>query len=206
MEMKHGLSMQQKPTLIMTQRLQQALKLLQMPTLELQQALKLELERNPLLEEVDEIEEVQEIEDVKKEEGQDGEAEPVETAEPDKNQEVDWNELWPDNYEIPSAPRTDDPDAEFYERVPVTRRSLGDHLIDQLRLLERGEEDLAIGEYLIGSIDENGYLQTTVEEVAEQFAVAPDKPGVAYALAIEELEPVLAGDLSRARDTGDCLV
>ena len=67
MEMKHGLSMQQKPTLIMTQRLQQALKLLQMPTLELQQALKLELERNPLLEEVDEIEEVQEIEEVKKE-------------------------------------------------------------------------------------------------------------------------------------------
>ncbi|HEX5030953.1 MAG TPA: RNA polymerase factor sigma-54 [Candidatus Eisenbacteria bacterium] len=198
--MKHGLSMQQKPTLIMTQRLQQALKLLQMPTLELQQALKLELERNPLLEEVDEIEEVQEIEDVKKEEGQDGEAEPVETAEPDKNQEVDWNELWPDNYEIPSAPRTDDPDAEFYERVPVTRRSLGDHLIDQLRLLERGEEDLAIGEYLIGSIDENGYLQTTVEEVAEQFAVAPDK--VEEVLAeIQKFEPAGVG----ARNLQECL-
>ncbi len=37
------------------------------------------------------------------------------------------------------------------------------------------------------------------------FAVAPDKPGVAYALAIDELEPVLSGDLSRARDTGGCL-
>jgi len=200
MEMKHGLSMQQKPTLIMTQRLQQALKLLQMPTLELQQALKLELERNPLLEEVDEIEEVQEIEEVKKEEGQDGEAEPVETAEPDKNQEVDWNELWPDNYEIPSAPRTDDPDAEFYERVPVTRRSLGDHLMEQLRLLERGEEDLAIGEYLIGSIDENGYLQTTVEEVAEVFSVAPDK--IEEVLAeIQKFEPAGVG----ARNLQECL-
>ena len=200
MEMKHGLSMQQKPTLIMTQRLQQALKLLQMPTLELQQALKLELERNPLLEEVDEIEEVQEIEEVKKEEGQDGEAEPVETAEPDKDQEVDWNELWPDNYEIPSAPRTDDPDAEFYERVPVTRRSLGDHLMEQLRLLERGEEDLAIGEYLIGSIDENGYLQTTVEEVAEVFAVGPDK--IEEVLAeIQKFEPAGVG----ARNLQECL-
>jgi RNA polymerase sigma-54 factor len=200
MEMKHGLSMQQKPTLIMTQRLQQALKLLQMPTLELQQALKAELERNPLLEEVDEIEEVQEIEEIKKEEGQDGEGEPVETAEPDKNQEVDWNELWPDNYEIPSAPRTDDPDAEFYERVPVTRRSLGDHLIDQLRLLERSEEDLAIGEYLIGSIDENGYLQTTVEEVAETFAVGPDK--VEEVLAeIQKFEPAGVG----ARNLQECL-
>jgi RNA polymerase sigma-54 factor len=200
MEMKHGLSMQQKPTLIMTQRLQQALKLLQMPTLELQQALKLELERNPLLEEVDEIEEVQEIEEVKKEEGQDGDAEPVETAEPDKNQEVDWNELWPDNYEIPSAPRTDDPDAEFYERVPVTRRSLGDHLQDQLRLLERGEEDLALGEYLIGSIDENGYLQTTIEEVAEAFAAPPEK--VEEVLAeIQKFEPAGVG----ARNLQECL-
>ena len=38
------------------------------------------------------------------------------------------------------------------------------------------------------------------------FAVAPDEPGVAYALAVSELEAVLAGDLSRERDTGDCLV
>jgi hypothetical protein len=38
------------------------------------------------------------------------------------------------------------------------------------------------------------------------FAVAPDRPGVAYALAIDELEAVLAGDLSAERDTGGCLV
>ena len=38
------------------------------------------------------------------------------------------------------------------------------------------------------------------------FAVAPDKPGVAYALAIEELQAVLAGDLSTERDTGGCLL
>ena len=82
MEMKHSLSMQQKPTLIMTQRLQHALKLLQMPTLELQQALKMELERNPLLEEVDEVEEVQEIEEVKKEVGQEETEAPQETEAP----------------------------------------------------------------------------------------------------------------------------
>ena len=199
MEMKHGLRMQQKPTLIMTQRLQQALKLLQMPTLELQQALKQELERNPLLEEVDEVDEVEEMEEVKKEAGQE-DAEPVETAEPDKNQEVDWNELWPDQFEGPSAPRTDDPDAEFYERVPVTRESLGDHLIEQLRLLSLEEEDLALGEYLIGSIDENGYLQTTVEEVAETFGVAPDKVEDILA-AIQKFEPAGVG----ARNLQECL-
>ncbi len=42
--------------------------------------------------------------------------------------------------------------------------------------------------------------------VGVAFAVAPDKPGVAYALAIEELEAVLAGDLDSERDTGGCLV
>jgi len=199
MEMKHGLRMQQKPTLIMTQRLQQALKLLQMPTLELQQALKQELERNPLLEEVDEVDEVEEMEEVKKETGQE-DAEPVETVEPDKNQEVDWNELWPDQFEGPSAPRTDDPDAEFYERVPVTRESLGDHLIEQLRMLSLDEEDLVLGEYLIGSIDENGYLQTTVEEVAETFGVAPDKIEDILA-SIQKFEPAGVG----ARNLQECL-
>ena len=38
------------------------------------------------------------------------------------------------------------------------------------------------------------------------FAVAPDKPGVAYALAISELREVLERDLSGERDTGGCLV
>ncbi|HEY2999495.1 MAG TPA: MarP family serine protease [Acidimicrobiales bacterium] len=42
--------------------------------------------------------------------------------------------------------------------------------------------------------------------VGVAFAVAPDKPGVAYGLAVDELEAVLAGDLTRQRDTGGCLV
>ncbi|MBP8137103.1 MAG: RNA polymerase sigma-54 factor, partial [Candidatus Eisenbacteria bacterium] len=56
MEMKHSLHLTQRQSLIMTPRLQQALKLLQVPTLELQQLLKQEVLQNPLLEEVDEVE------------------------------------------------------------------------------------------------------------------------------------------------------
>src|SRR5512144_278651 len=81
MEMKPGLSMQQKPMLIMTHRLQQALKA--------------ELERNPRLEEVDEVEESQELEDVKKEVGQ-NESETPEAPPADEKaeeKEADWNEL-----------------------------------------------------------------------------------------------------------------
>src|SRR5438093_1252779 len=55
MEMKHSLNLSLRPALIMTPRLQQALKLLQVPTIELQQILKQEIMQNPLLEEVDEV-------------------------------------------------------------------------------------------------------------------------------------------------------
>jgi RNA polymerase sigma-54 factor len=218
MDMKHGLYQTQKQQLIITQRLQQALKLLQMPTLELQQALKAELERNPLLEEVDDIDEERETEEAKEEAGAaEGTAEAPETAPKDdaSDREVNWDDYWPDTYDAPTAPRIDDPDAEFYERVPVTVKSLGDHLIEQLRLTERPEEEIALGEYLIGSIDENGYLQTTVDEVAEATGVAPEKieeilvllqsfepPGVAarnlqeclwIQLAQKKMEETLAG-------------
>jgi RNA polymerase sigma-54 factor len=204
MEMKPGLSMQQKPMLIMTQRLQQALKLLQMPTLELQQALKAELERNPLLEEVDEVEESQELEDVKKEVGQDEsevpEPETKVAEEKTEEKEVDWDELWPDNFESNAAPRVDDPDAEFYERVPVTVKTLGEHLGEQLRLSALGETEQEIGEYLIGSLDENGYLQTGVEEVAEHFGLPPEKVEEVLSV-IQTFEPAGVG----ARNLQECL-
>ena len=61
MEIKHSLNLSQRPALIMTQRLQQALKLLQVPTLELQAILKQEIMQNPMLEEVDELTENEDI-------------------------------------------------------------------------------------------------------------------------------------------------
>jgi S1-C subfamily serine protease len=60
--------------------------------------------------------------------------------------------------------------------------------------------DLAPGDSGSALVDPQGQV------VGVAFAVAPDKPGVAYALAIDELQAVLSGDLSRPRDTGGCLV
>jgi S1-C subfamily serine protease len=59
--------------------------------------------------------------------------------------------------------------------------------------------DLAPGDSGSALIDPEGHV------VGVAFAIAPDKPGVAYALAISELQAVLAGDLSVERDTGGCL-
>lgn len=60
--------------------------------------------------------------------------------------------------------------------------------------------ELAPGDSGSALVDPQGQV------IGVAFAVAPDKPNVAYALAIEELEVVLAGDLSSERDTGGCLV
>ena len=60
--------------------------------------------------------------------------------------------------------------------------------------------NLAPGDSGSALIDPSGRV------VGVAFAIAPDKDGVAYALAIEELEAVLAGDLVTQRDTGGCLV
>src|SRR5882757_1882847 len=156
----------------------------------------MELERNPLLEEVDEVEEVQEIEDVKKEVGQEEAEAPPEApeqsaeAEVKQEQEVDWGELWPDQFETVSAPRTDDGDAEFYERVPVTVKSLGDHLLEQLRLSNLDEVAMEIGNFLIGTID----------EVAETFGVSAEKVEEVLAV-IQTFEPAGIG----ARNLQECL-
>ena len=60
--------------------------------------------------------------------------------------------------------------------------------------------ELAPGDSGSALVDPQGQV------IGVAFAIAPDKPGVAYALALSELREVLQGDLSRERDTGGCLV
>src|SRR5881409_3877853 len=94
MEMKHSLNLSQRPVLIMTQRLQQALKLLQVPTLELQQILKQEIMQNPMLEEVDEL---TDNEDLAREDSPE-EAANQETEDSTNNEDdaIDWSEYMHD--------------------------------------------------------------------------------------------------------------
>jgi RNA polymerase sigma-54 factor len=221
MEMKHGLHMLQKPTLVMTQRLQQALKLLQVPTLELQQILQQELQQNPLLEEINEFEETEELEtpaeaaaEAPAETPEPPSTDSGEAPEPDPDAEreastkaegetslSEWEEYWQGDYdghytrgEVVSA-------EDFYEKVPTTVTTLADHLTAQLRLSTSDPELIRIGEYLIGSIDDRGYLTMTDAEVAE--AVKSEEAKVAEAVAVlQSLDPLGVA----ARDLRDCLL
>ena len=189
MEMKTGLQTTLQQRLAMTPRLQQALKLLQMPTLELQQVLKQALQENPMLEEVDDVVEAEDDAELKSQE---------ETAQDDSK--VDWDEFWNDTYD--SSFRTSEQRSEdFWERVPVTKIRLSDLLENQLRQSSSSESEIEIGGFIIGCIDDDGYMRVPLDEVARDLGV--DVEGVEKALAlIQTFDPAGVG----ARSREECLL
>lgn len=182
MEMKIGLHLRQKQQLVMTPKLQQALKLLQMPAIELQQMLKQEIMENPMLEEIEDYLEPEE-DDRRDEERKADDAPEKKESDPDddgnKDDEIDWAEYFQSGFEIGYG-LGEETQEEFFERVPVARRTFTDQLISQLRIATDDEETIAIGDYIVGSLDEAGYLTCELEEVASTFGIP-----------VEEVERVL---------------
>jgi RNA polymerase sigma-54 factor len=161
MEMKHELRPELQQRLVMTPKLQQAIKLLQMPALELQQKLKQELLHNPMLEEAEDPGDEEETVETEARTGEDeGEFKAGED-------EIDWSRYLKDGFEMSGQEISEREDSEdYYERVPVVRYSLEDHLMSQLRMSVTSQEELKIGEFIIGSLDKNGFLTCTVDEIA----------------------------------------
>ena len=205
MEIKHGLHLSQRPALIMTQRLQQALKLLQVPTLELQQILKNEIVQNPLLEEVDDIVESEDQAKLDGEENplerleQEPESEPN-APEGDGKEEIDWTDFMQDDFDKSYIPQSEE-NTEFFEKVPVRRESLNEHLTNEIHLLSLTDEDLALAEVLIGSLDDRGYLATPLEDLAELTGTTVAEIERMLAI-VQTLDPPGIG----ARDLRECLL
>ena len=197
MEMKHSLHLSQTQKLIMTPRLQQALKLLQVPTLELQQILKQEVLQNPLLEEVDEV---TEQEDIDKEASAD-EQNNEESEDPAEEDPIDWTDYLQDgSLDRTYVPPTEQ-SVEFLEKVPATRTTLAESLLEQLHFLSLPAEHMLIAEFIVGSIDDRGWLVTSVEDIAS----ALDRPVIEVENVlrlVQALEPAGVG----ARDLRECLL
>jgi RNA polymerase sigma-54 factor len=197
MEMKPSLNLSMRPALIMTPRLQQALKLLQVPTLELQQILKQEIMQNPLLEEVDEV---AESEDLAKEDSPEEKAN-EEAEDPAEDDPVDWSEYMQDgSFDRAYVPESET-SVEFLEKVPVTRTTLAESLIEQVHYLDLPHATLQLAEFLIGSLDDRGWLATPLADIAEQTG-RPIEECEAVLRVIQALEPVGVG----ARDLRECLL
>jgi len=142
-------------------RLYQAMDLLYMPLLDLQQHIKQELLNNPFLELEEPV--VEQDETALKDEQKVQEEKDKEDS---KKDEIDWEEILLDGFEA-GGRRQEYEEKEYYEPVSVDTQDLYDHLRDQLLLMRLSERQLLLGEEIIGNIDENGYLTCSVDEVVE---------------------------------------
>ncbi|MBM4137130.1 MAG: RNA polymerase factor sigma-54 [Nitrospira sp.] len=190
--------------LILTPQLQQAIKLLQLPQLELSQALSQELMENPFLEES--TEEMSSEETTPEE----GEFPEIEETQEDENAPLEMltNFTVDDYFEERGS---DGRDLGYFNPGTVTppssdqllrrRPDLYDHLLWQLRLSNEEEAIRKVGEVIIGNIDENGYLRASIEELIKE--VSTDSKSIEKALGlIQSFDPPGVG----ARDVTECLL
>ena len=183
LEIRQHLNQQLRLTqeLVMTPQLQQAIKLLQLSRLELEDRIREELEENPLLEEAKD--EASPEEDSHKED----EAREQE----DQGPEIDWEQFlaYYDVSPTPDAPIDVPDERPSYENYLAPEATLQDHLLWQLRLSNLSPDQKVVGELIIGNIDEDGYLRASVEEIAETLGTTPDRVE-AVLMEVQEFEPV----------------
>ena len=155
--MKTGLSQHTslRQDLRINPRLYQAMDMLYMPMMDLQQHLKQELLVNPFLE----------LLEPEEDEGQDqATQEKQEKEETKKDDETDWEEILLNGFEV-GGMREQYEEKEYIEPVTVETRDLQDHLREQLNMLELTPRQLLLAEEFLGNIKEDGYLAASPEEI-----------------------------------------
>lgn len=203
MEMRQQLKMSQQ--LVMTPQLQQAIKLLQLTRLELQDLVVQELEENPLLEESVDQEEIHEpdtleVAEQEHEPEQDGtDFHEVETGEETLR---DWDSYL-DGYNYSSGEQQygGDDERPSFENLLTRKGTLIDHLLWQLHMGQYSEMDVRVGEVIIGNVDDYGYLRASLPEIAAaSSATEEDVEDVLE--CIQEFDPPGVA----ARDLRECLL
>lgn len=178
-----GLYLEQKQKLLLTPELKQALQILQMPILELNEYLENALEENPLLE----------IEDVKED------SEETNPTDSEKIMELiaaDWDYHEPGFVEDEKLSQLDLSNKNNYS-LP----SLAEYLYEQLFAAISSLEELDIGEFIINSLDDNGYFKEDWDKIATRFQVELEKVEKVVSL-IKTFEPKGVG----AKDLQECLL
>ncbi len=163
--MKQTLQLRVSQHLTLTPQLQQSIRLLQLSSIELGQELETILLENPLLERVgEESVNYSEIRETPVSEHQEP-AEPVDrTSESVGEQDFDAgdNGRWEQVSNGSAHDNEDDNDFSFQEPSATTLR---EHLLEQLRLMHLSERDLLLAGMLVDAIDEDGYLDQSLEEM-----------------------------------------
>jgi RNA polymerase sigma-54 factor len=192
--LSYGLSLEQTQKLIMTPELRQAIAILQLSALELSTYVDQQLLENPLLETMEESPEhgVENSSDEGKEEKN--------TLDSENNWDMDWEEYFQNQEERIS--REYDPDAAQTRKLEPfisAAPTLQEHLLEQLHV-QKFSCSLQLAEYIVGNLDDNGYLTVTLEEIAKEQNVPLEKVEKALSI-VQSLDPLGVG----ARNLEECL-
>ena len=218
--MKQTLQLKLSQHLTLTPQLQQSIRLLQLSTLELNAEVERMLQENPLLEKAEGDDEPLPAEvphaaspptpetEARAERREDGDVAPDRespTDAPDRADGVDradFEDYSSGDSDWGSSGATDDDDGFFPQQVAT--RTLRDHLLGQLAELNLPLRDRQIVAALIDALDEDGYLHSSLEELAELFPaeldIDPDELSIALRY-VQSFEPAGIG----ARDAAECL-
>jgi RNA polymerase sigma-54 factor len=183
MAMEARLSLRQSQRVVMTPLLQQAIQLLQLSTLELQEVVQKELLENPLLEEV--AQETAEGPEAAAATPDAPAPTPVEPApvEPSPTSERQTDDLpfdltavmFDDNSDERSLVAQEEREELPFENIVRSVSSLTDHLDEQLRFTVEDPLVRRIGNEIIGNLDEDGYLRAELSEIAERCETTVDQ-------------------------------
>ncbi|WP_409309082.1 RNA polymerase factor sigma-54 [Pectobacterium sp. B1J-3] len=200
--MKQGLQLRLSQQLAMTPQLQQAIRLLQLSTLELQQEIQLALESNPLLEQTDNHEEIEAFDTADSDSLDTGEA--LEQKEMPEELPLDatWDEIY--SAGTPSGTGTDYRDEELPIYQGETTQTLQDYLMWQVELTPFSETDTAIATSIVDAVDNTGYLTVPLEDILDSIGdenVTLDEVE-AVLKRVQRFDPVGVA----ARDLRDCLL
>ncbi|MEI6970896.1 MAG: RNA polymerase factor sigma-54 [bacterium] len=175
-----SLSQEQRMQMVLAPQLRQSLEMLQLPVLELQTLIRQELEKNPTLEEVPPPTPEAEAPPTPAEEH-------IEPAGVQESAAMDFNkdfqtlarldQEWRDYFFQEESKRTFSSDQaerrQFFMDSMPQKESLQEHLLKQLDMTAMSEDDRQVGELIIGTINEDGYLTSSVEELAATAAIDP---------------------------------
>jgi RNA polymerase sigma-54 factor len=202
--MKQSLQLRIGQSLTMTPQLQQAIRLLQLSTLELQQEIQTALDSNMMLE-VPEEENATNTQEADKKSSDEITSEGSQDQLPD---ELPVDTSWDEIYDLPTPTQSQNNDTVLPDpgSINSAEQTLHDHLMWQMELTNFSENDRAIATAIIDSIDDTGYLKTTDESIYEHLKQNIED------LDIEEVSAVLHKVQSfdppgiGAHDLQDCLL
>jgi RNA polymerase sigma-54 factor len=189
----------QRLSMVLAPQLRQSLELLQVPMLELRSLVQQEMEQNPTLE--DQPMETEQIEIEPAAEKKEEDATLKDEFEKLARLDDEWREYFNQNQGAPRYSSEEAAKRQFFLDSLSQPESLQQHLMDQLALADLTEHDRQIGELLIGSTNEDGFLTSSLEELATTtgFAV-PELENVLR--LVQEFDPIGVA----SRDLRECLL